>query len=135
MNRLSPSTGVLPMNRIASASPCAPVLESYKVDIGGLIDYFPRACGAVAQVSAKGAEKYTWKGWESVPDGMGRYQDALGRHWIAQGRGEEIDYETGLLHKAQVAWNALAVLELHLRKQDEYSATGASQSRVPMDRA
>src|ERR1700675_857616 len=49
----------------------------------GLLDYFPHACTAVADVSTKGAAKYAWKGWESVPDGINRYGDALGRHILA----------------------------------------------------
>ena len=81
----------------------------------GLIDYFPRACLAVAAVSTKGAKKYTWKGWESVPDGIGRYSDALIRHLTALSIEGEHDKE-GFLHRAQVAWNALAVLELYLRE-------------------
>ena len=84
----------------------------------GLIDYFPRACLAVAEVSTKGAEKYTWKGWESVPDGIGRYSDALVRHLTALSIEGEQDKE-GFLHRAQVAWNALAVLELYLRGNEK----------------
>lgn len=81
----------------------------------GLLDYFPRACLEVARVSAKGAEKYAWKGWEQVPNGFARYSDALGRHVFAEGIDGLIDKDTGLLHAAQVAWNALARLELLLR--------------------
>jgi hypothetical protein len=84
----------------------------------GLLDYFPRACLAVAQVSTTGAAKYSWKGWEGVPNGIARYSDALGRHLLAQPIEGEIDQQTQLLHKAQVAWNALAVLELYLREKD-----------------
>jgi hypothetical protein len=84
----------------------------------GLIDYFPRACARVAIVSDKGARKYSWKGWETVPDGILRYSDALVRHLLAEGRGELIDNDTGCLHAEQVAWNALARLELILREQE-----------------
>jgi hypothetical protein len=82
----------------------------------GCIDYFPRALEAVSIVSQVGAEKYSWKGWESVEDGPNRYSDALSRHLTAKGRGEQYDPQTKLLHSAQVAWNALAVLELELRE-------------------
>jgi hypothetical protein len=89
----------------------------------GLLDYFPRACMAVADLSAAGAEKYAWKGWESVPDGYNRYQDALGRHQVYkpvegvwdkgwESRGQRI------LHDTAIAWNALAALELYLREQE-----------------
>lgn len=81
----------------------------------GLLDYFPRACMAVASVSARGAEKYAWKGWESVPDGIARYSNAMVRHIVNETLEGPIDPD-GFLHKAQIAWNALAVLELSLKE-------------------
>jgi hypothetical protein len=84
--------------------------------VRGTIAYFPRALAAVAGVSAFGAAKYTWGGWESVPDGVQRYTDALGRHLVGESIDGPTDPETGLLHAAQTAWNALARLELMLRK-------------------
>lgn len=82
----------------------------------GLFDYFPRACLAVADVSAAGAAKYAWKGWETVPDGVARYSNAIGRHILNESIEGPFDPD-GFLHKAQVAWNALAALELFLREQ------------------
>lgn len=82
----------------------------------GVLDYFPRAIKAVAEVSAFGAEKYVWKGWQTVPDGYARYTDALLRH-IADGVIEgPYTADSWLLHDAHVAWNALARLELRLRE-------------------
>lgn len=95
-----------------------------KLDFGksavwrGLFDYFPRACLAVADVSTIGAKKYAWKGWEVVPDGVNRYGDALGRHLLAEaceGLYDNGPKGTGCLHAAQVAWNAMARLELMIR--------------------
>lgn len=83
----------------------------------GLIDYFPRACIAVAGVSDVGARKYAWKGWETVDDGVNRYSDALGRHMMYESMEGPFDKDTGLLHKAHAAWNALAALELYLREE------------------
>lgn len=80
----------------------------------GLLNYFPRACLAVADVSAAGARKYAWKGWETVPDGINRYSDALGRHIVNEQIEGRYDPD-GFLHAAQIAWNALARLELLLR--------------------
>lgn len=89
----------------------------------GLLDYFPRACIEVGRISTLGAQKYTWKGWEAVPEGFERYSDALARHLLA----ESIEglYDSGpkglgpdVLHASQVAWNAMARLELLLRKQN-----------------
>ena len=80
--------------------------------IGG----FSRALTEVAEVTTKGAVKYTPNGWVDVPDGSDRYMDAAFRHLMAVGQGELIDADTGCLHKAQAAWNLLASLELDLRK-------------------
>lgn len=91
----------------------------------GLLDYFPRACEAVSLVSAGGARKYAWKGWETVPDGINRYSDALGRHQLKLAIEGEYDVD-GFLHRAQIAWNALAALELWLREQ-ERDARGTGQ--------
>lgn len=84
----------------------------------GAIDYFPRAIECVAAVSTFGASKYAWKGWEGVADGQARYSDAMVRHLIAQGKGEVLDPDSGLLHAGHAAWNALARLELLLREQE-----------------
>ena len=99
-----------------------PQEKGAKLDYGkspiyrGLLTYFPRACLAVANVSASGAAKYTWKGWEDVPDGVNRYSDAMVRHVANESIEGPLDPE-GFLHKAQIAWNALAALELYLKEQ------------------
>lgn len=71
----------------------------------------------VARVSQMGAEKYQWKGWESVPDGLNRYSNAMVRHQLNLAIQGEYDPD-GFLHRAQIAWNALATLELWLREHD-----------------
>lgn len=83
----------------------------------GAVDYFPRAIEQVAAVSTFGASKYAWKGWETVPEGFERYSDAMVRHLLAEGKGEATDSDSGLFHAAHAAWNALARLELLLRKE------------------
>lgn len=92
----------------------------------GAIDYFPRALTRVAGVSHAGAVKYTWKGWESVPDGINRYSDAMLRHLtkISIEGPYDLDFLNGnpptkILHLSQIAWNALAVLELYLKDHPE----------------
>lgn len=82
----------------------------------GLLDYFPRALLAVSEVSSYGARKYSWGGWKHVPDGLLRYSDAQVRHLLIEASGEPVDKETGLLHAAHTAWNALARLELLLKE-------------------
>lgn len=83
----------------------------------GAMSYFPRAIAAVSTVSAFGASKYAWKGWEHVDDGFNRYSDAMGRHIIDEGAGEDYAPDSGLLHAAHIAWNALARLEILLKEK------------------
>ena len=93
-------------------------LDAGKVPLWqGCISYFPRALSAVADVSAAGARKYTWRGWEGVPDGFVRYSNALARHFAMESR-EEFDRDSGCRHAAQVAWNALARLEMLLKEKE-----------------
>lgn len=73
---------------------------------------FGNALKAVADVTTKGAAKYTPSGWRYVEGGKERYMEAFARHTLALASGEEIDPDTGCNHKAHMAWNLLAVLEL-----------------------
>jgi hypothetical protein len=97
----------------------APSTPGAKLDAGkipvlrGVIQYFPMALIAVAEISAHGATKYSWQGWRSVPNGIDRYGDALVRHLIKETKAAH-DEDSGLLHAAHAAWNALARLELML---------------------
>lgn len=90
-------------------------LDAGKPDASLLLD-FGLALTAVARVGTFGANKYTRGGWQQVPDGINRYTAALLRHLFA-GRYDPVDVDSGLEHDAQVAWNALARLELKLREQ------------------
>ena len=91
-----------------------------KLDAGKVMPWlcitgFAHALTAVADVTTKGAKKYTPNGWISVPDGQNRYMEGFARHALALARGETIDADTQCLHKAQMIWNLLASLELELR--------------------
>ena len=90
-------------------------LDAGKNRLGLMMGGFPRALEAVGQVSTFGANKYSPGGWQHVEDGVVRYTDALYRHLLAEARGEDVDLDSGLLHAAHSAWNALARLELMLR--------------------
>ena len=79
---------------------------------------FSRALMAVTHVGTYGAIKYTPRGWESVPDGIERYSEAMMRDWLAEQQGIETDAESNFLHAAHAAWNALARLELMLREME-----------------
>lgn len=83
----------------------------------GLLEQFPRACMAIAEVSEFGAAKYTWRGWEKVKNGITRYGDAQARHICKAAIEGGIDPDSGLLHAAHEAWNALARLELILKEK------------------
>lgn len=97
-----------------------------KLDAGKMLPWlciagFSHALSAVADVTTKGARKYTPNGWANVPEGEARYMEAFGRHMMALGRGEQVDADTGCLHKAQMIWNLLASLELELRQANGWS--------------
>lgn len=92
-------------------------LDSGKVRAFLMLSGFSRALGEVARVATVGAAKYSPGGWERVPDGVERYDDAAVRHLLALGRGP-FDADTGCRHKAQVVWNLLASLELELRAEE-----------------
>jgi len=88
-------------------------LDAGKPRVGLALSGFSHALLEVAKVTTYGAEKYTPNGWVSVPNGVERYTDAMLRHYLAESV-DQHDEESGLLHAAQVAWNALARLELML---------------------
>ena len=93
-----------------------------KLDQGKLLPWlclagFANALTEVAKVTTKGAEKYTPNGWTKVENGEQRYMEAFGRHLLKLGTGEVIDEDTQCYHKAQMCWNLLASLELHLRSK------------------
>lgn len=99
-------------------------LDAGKVDVlRGAVQYFPNALREVARVSELGAAKYSWKGWASVPDGIRRYGAALLRHILYDDPFATDDGPGGLgvsvLHATQVAWNALARLELILAEEEK----------------
>ena len=95
-------------------------LDQGKVEAALLHD-FGLALTAVAEVLTVGRKKYSVSGWTKVPNGYRRYSDALWRHLLTS-KYEAYDQDTGLDHDAQIAWNALARLELKLREE---SATKA----------
>lgn len=100
-----------------SAHDAGAKLDSGKPRLGLVLLGFSRALEEVGRVGTYGARKYTDNGWIAVPNGEQRYTDALLRHLFKEGAGEDIDMDTGLLHAAHVAWNALARLDLALRRR------------------
>lgn len=93
-------------------------LDGGKNRLGLVLLNFSRALEEVGKVGTYGAQKYSDNGWVAVQDGIPRYSDAMLRHLLREGAGEAVDAETGLLHAAQTAWNALARLDLMLRVKE-----------------
>jgi Domain of unknown function (DUF5664) len=86
----------------------------------GFLDCFPRAIEAVATVSQAGYEKYKkWAGWRDVENAEIRYRDALARHLLSDAVYDNGSGGTGCMHLAQVAWNALALLDLYLEQHPQ----------------
>ena len=92
-------------------------LDAGKPDLSLLL-MFGHALTEVGRIGTFGAEKYTRGGWQDVTDGRNRYTAALLRH-LCQESYEEMDTDSGLLHAAHAAWNALARLELQLREESD----------------
>ena len=63
----------------------------------------------VVKVYTAGAKKYGPDQWQNLPDGYKRYKAALFRHLVEYEKGNWLDPETGCIHLAQVAWNAIAM--------------------------
>lgn len=85
--------------------------------VTGVLDYFPAALVAVAAVSKAGNDKHNpgeplhWARGKSTDQA-----DAIGRHLLERGG---IDPETGQRHSAQLAWRALALLQIELEEAGE----------------
>jgi hypothetical protein len=81
--------------------------------VRGLLDYFPDACAAVANVSLVANDQHNpgeemhWAREKSTDQA-----DCLVRHLLERGT---IDTD-GLRHSAKAAWRALALLQLELEE-------------------
>ena len=81
----------------------------------GVVDYFPLALVAIAEVSFKGNEQHNpgkplhWDRSKS-----GDESDALMRHFLQRGA---LDTD-GLRHTAKVAWRALALLQKEIESEN-----------------
>ena len=94
--------------------------DTGKPRVGLIFDDFADAIVAVAEVGTFGANKYSPGNWKYVDDGTNRYRDALGRHLMAYMKDpDSVDPESGKLHLAHAAWNAMAILQLYLDQPEE----------------
>lgn len=74
----------------------------------------PDGLEALAEVYTKGAEKYAARNWEKGLSWTECYGSLL-RHANEWAKREDRDSESGQLHMAHVAWNAMALLTFALR--------------------
>lgn len=121
VDQLRGCSAKLPAQQVAAPKqPAGRKDDAGKTQAGILLEDFPRALLAVAQVATFGANKYERGNWLKVQDAKQRYADAMLRHMLEDGvKPCSVDAESGMLHKAHAAWNALAVLELALRELEE----------------
>ena len=89
------------------------------------MDLLPfEALEAVAEVLTHGARKYSDYGWQSMEGGeRWRYLAAMLRHLAARERGEMRDPESGLLHAAHMAADALFILWFEIQKDKTNGVT------------
>jgi hypothetical protein len=77
----------------------------------------------IVEVFSFGAKKYSPNTWQKLPDGYNRYKAAMLRHLTAHEKGELYDKESGLLHLAHCAWNALAILYFAIEKEKNHDCS------------
>jgi len=89
----------------------------------GVLDYFPAAVAAVARLSKFGNDKHNpgeplhWARGKSMD-----HADCIARHLVDRGI---IDPDTGMSHTVEVAWRALALLQMELEQGGAPRARGA----------
>lgn len=99
--------------------------DAGKLPVGEIYKQFPNAIEEVARVIAFGATKYESHSWIKIDDFENRAFNSLNRHLLAQhAHRVRFDPESGCMHLAHAAWNALAMLEYVL------TAAGRSISKM-----
>lgn len=82
----------------------------------GLLDYFPDACAAVAEVSYLGNRKHN--PGEPMHHARGKsmdHADCIARHLTERG-----GFDGGIRHSAALAWRALALLQEELEREHDF---------------
>lgn len=89
----------------------------------GVLDYFPAALAAVARLSKLGNDKHNpgepihWARDKSTD-----HADCIARHLVDRGI---VDPDTGLSHTVEIAWRALALLQIEEEERGAPKARGA----------
>lgn len=86
-----------------------------------LFKQFPLALKEVVKCSKAGNQKYhatdtDWQNFTRLENSDTRYRDAMLRHMGETGQVEDMQKYGEMTHEAAVVWNALADLEVKLRK-------------------
>jgi len=93
----------------------------------GVLDYFPLAIAAVAEVSRVGNEQHNpgeplrWAREKSTD-----HANCIARHLIERGNRDT----DGVRHSAKLAWRALALLQTELELEQGYDAIAAARREV-----
>lgn len=90
------------------------------------------ALRALGDVYTIGAQKYNDNNWLKGTK-WSRLQDAMLRHYERFAAGEDTDEETGLLHTAQMTWNAIGLLTYQLLNIGEDDRWKERADFVPKD--
>lgn len=114
-------------NGLSAHAPGAKLDKGKAPIFDGVLQYFPRALTAVAELSNWGATRYSWEGWRVVPNAFKRYSNAMGRHILKEKTEGLYDldalndpkFPAEILHATQVAWNALARLDKLLEDMEK----------------
>jgi len=91
----------------------------------GVLDYFPDALAAVAEVSKAGNDQHNpgeplhWARGKSTDQA-----DCIVRHLMERGSRDPVD---GLRHSAKLAWRALALLQLELESDGVEMSRGSTK--------
>lgn len=93
-------------------------LDNGKVRPSLVLGDMANAILAVSEVAAFGAAKYSDGNW-----------------LLVEGAISDVDSESGLLHAAHEAWNALVVLELKLRSKKVFNVTEEAMVKESLGRA
>lgn len=119
-------TGLLCPNNKTAAAGALPTGSAARKNVPiarGVLDYFPAAIAAVAELSQKGNDKHN--PGEDLHHARGKstdHADCILRHLIDRGT---VDPEDGILHDVKVAWRALALLQEELEKRGAPFPRGA----------
>ena len=89
----------------------------------GVLDYFPAALAAVAKLSKLGNDKHNpGEPLHWTRDNSTDHADCIARHLIDRGIA---DPDTGLSHTVEIAWRALALLQIEEEERGAPKARGA----------